>query len=292
MQNLLSMNDLSVTEMMHIIERAVEIKNGKYTMLAEKKYIANLFFENSTRTKLSFEMAERKLGIETIPFDITSSSIQKGESLYDTCKTLEAIGCDALVIRHPDEAYYKELHGLNIPIINGGDGSGSHPTQSLLDLMTIYEHFGTFDLDVVICGDILHSRVAKSNFQALKKLGSRVGFVAPEVYQYVHEDYSYVSFDDAIESVDVVMLLRVQHERHEADMSYTKEEYNTRYGMNQVRYDKLKDSAIIMHPAPVNRDVEIQSTLIESGKSVIFKQMENGVYTRMSVLEQILGGQS
>lgn len=286
------MNDLSVTEIMEIIERAIDIKNGNYNLLTDKKYIANLFFEDSTRTKLSFEMAERKLGIETIPFDIATSSVQKGESLYDTCKTMEAIGCDALVIRHPDEAYYKELEGLNIPIINGGDGSGSHPTQSLLDLMTIYERFGTFDLNIVICGDILHSRVAKSNFQALKKLGGRVRFVAPEVYQYVHEDYSYVNIDKVIDTVDVVMLLRVQHERHDADMSYTKEEYNTRYGMNEARYDKLKDDAIIMHPAPVNRDVEIQSALIESDKSVIFKQMENGVYTRMSVLEQILGGQS
>ncbi len=286
------MNDLSVTEIMEIIERAIDIKNGNYNLLTDKKYIANLFFEDSTRTKLSFEMAERKLGIETIPFDIATSSVQKGESLYDTCKTMEAIGCDALVIRHPDEAYYKELEGLNIPIINGGDGSGSHPTQSLLDLMTIYERFGTFDLNIVICGDILHSRVAKSNFQALKKLGGRVRFVAPEVYQYVHEDYSYVNIDKVIDTVDVVMLLRVQHERHDADMSYTKEEYNTRYGMNEARYDKLKDDAIIMHPAPVNRDVEIQSALIESDKSVIFKQMENGVYTRMSVLERILGGQS
>lgn len=292
MRSLLSMNDLSVTEIMEIIERAIDIKNGNYNLLTDKKYIANLFFEDSTRTKLSFEMAERKLGIETIPFDIATSSVQKGESLYDTCKTMEAIGCDALVIRHPDEAYYKELEGLNIPIINGGDGSGSHPTQSLLDLMTIYERFGTFDLNIVICGDILHSRVAKSNFQALKKLGGRVRFVAPEVYQYVHEDYSYVNIDKVIDTVDVVMLLRVQHERHDADMSYTKEEYNTRYGMNEARYDKLKDDAIIMHPAPVNRDVEIQSALIESDKSVIFKQMENGVYTRMSVLEQILGGQS
>ncbi len=292
MRSLLSMNDLSVTEIMEIIERAIDIKNGNYNLLTDKKYIANLFFEDSTRTKLSFEMAERKLGIETIPFDIATSSVQKGESLYDTCKTMEAIGCDALVIRHPDEAYYKELEGLNIPIINGGDGSGSHPTQSLLDLMTIYERFGTFDLNIVICGDILHSRVAKSNFQALKKLGGRVRFVAPEVYQYVHEDYSYVNIDKVIDTVDVVMLLRVQHERHDADMSYTKEEYNTRYGMNEARYDKLKDDAIIMHPAPVNRDVEIQSALIESDKSVIFKQMENGVYTRMSVLERILGGQS
>ena len=289
MRNLLSMNELSTTEIKNIIKRAIEIKNGDYTTFQEKKFVANLFLENSTRTKLSFEMAERKLGIESIPFDAMGSSLSKGESLYDTCKTLESIGCDALVIRHPDDAYYESLEGLNIPIINGGDGSGSHPTQSLLDLMTIYETFGTFDLDIVICGDIRHSRVAKSNFQALTKLGSRVKFVAPEVYQYEHEDYSYVNFDDVISSVDVVMLLRVQHERHDNVMSDVIDEYNSRYGLNETRYNKLKDNAIIMHPAPVNRDVEISSELVERDKSVIFNQMENGVYTRMSVLELILG---
>lgn len=289
MRNLLSMNELSTTEIKSIIKRAIEIKNGDYTPFQEKKFVANLFLENSTRTKLSFEMAERKLGIESIPFDAMGSSLSKGESLYDTCKTLESIGCDALVIRHPDDAYYESLEGLNIPVINGGDGSGSHPTQSLLDLMTIYETFGTFDLDIVICGDIRHSRVAKSNFQALTKLGSRVKFVAPEVYQYDHEDYSYVNFDDVISSVDVVMLLRVQHERHDQVTSDVIEEYNSRYGLNEARYNKLKDNAIIMHPAPVNRDVEISSKLVERDKSVIFKQMENGVYTRMSVLELILG---
>lgn len=290
MHNLLTMNELSTTEIMTIIKRAIAIKNGDYSPFNEKKFVANLFFENSTRTKLSFEMAERKLGIESIPFDAMGSSLSKGESLYDTCKTLEAIGCDALVIRHPDDAYYEALEGLNIPIINGGDGSGSHPTQSLLDLMTIYETFGTFDLNIVIAGDILHSRVAKSNYQALTKLGSRVKFVAPEVYQYVNDDYSYVNIDDVISRVDVVMLLRVQHERHDTTMHYSKEEYNRRYGLNESRYNKLKEQAIIMHPAPVNRDVEISSELIEREKSVIFKQMENGVYTRMSVLEQILGG--
>lgn len=289
MRNLLSMNELSTTEIKSIIKRAIEIKNGDYTTFQEKKFVANLFLENSTRTKLSFEMAERKLGIESIPFDAMGSSLSKGESLYDTCKTLESIGCDALVIRHPDDAYYESLKGLKIPVINGGDGSGSHPTQSLLDLMTIYETFGTFDLDIVICGDIRHSRVAKSNFQALTKLGSRVKFVAPEVYQYDHEDYSYVNFDDVISSVDVVMLLRVQHERHDQVTSDVIEEYNSRYGLNEARYNKLKDNAIIMHPAPVNRDVEISSKLVERDKSVIFKQMENGVYTRMSVLELILG---
>lgn len=177
MDNLLSMQQLSTDDMLRIVKRAVAIKNGEYEPFSEQLFVANLFFENSTRTKLSFEVAEARLGMERIPFEVSTSSVQKGESLYDTCKTLEAIGCDALVIRHPQEAYYEELEGLNIPIINGGDGSGSHPTQSLLDIMTIYEKFGTFEgLNIVICGDIKHSRVAKSNCDALTRLGANVFF--------------------------------------------------------------------------------------------------------------------
>lgn len=284
------MEDLSTLEIMNLIDRAIEMKAGNYEPFEKQMFIANLFYENSTRTKMSFEVAERRLGLESLPFDVMHSSVSKGESLYDTCKTLEAIGCDALVIRHPEDRYYEQLEGLTIPIINGGDGSGSHPTQSLLDLMTIYEKFNTFNINIMICGDIEHSRVAKSNFQALKKLGANVLFVAPDVYQFQHDDYHYVNIDEHISDVDVVMLLRVQHERHDLAMNYTKEEYNARYGLNEERYSKLKENAIIMHPAPVNRNVEIIDALVESDKSVIFEQMTNGVYMRMSILEHLLGG--
>lgn len=290
MRHLHSITDLSNEAIMTTIQRAIEIKNGNVANFSEI-YAANLFFENSTRTKCSFEVAERKLGMQVIPFETGTSSVTKGESLYDTCKTMESIGCNVLVIRHPENDYYKQLDGLNIPIVNGGDGSGQHPTQCLLDLMTIYEEFGKFDgLKVVICGDILNSRVARSNFDALTRLGAEVKFVAPDAWIDNSIPAEYVNIDDVIEEVDVCMLLRVQHERHDKASSFTKEEYNNRFGLNQARYDKLKDNAIILHPAPVNRDVEIASELVEAPKARIFKQMENGVYTRMSILSQVIEG--
>lgn len=288
MRQLHSITELSNEAIMTTIQRAIEIKNFHVPNFNDV-YVANLFFENSTRTKCSFEMAERKLGLQVIPFETSTSSVSKGESLYDTCKTLESIGCNVLVIRHPENDYYNQLKGLNIPIVNGGDGSGQHPTQCLLDLMTIYEEFGKFEgLKVVICGDILNSRVARSNYDALTRLGADVQFVAPDAWIDPSIPAKYVNIDDVIEEVDVCMLLRVQHERHDKASSFTKEEYNANYGLNQARYDKLKEHAIILHPAPVNRDVEIISELVEAPKARIFKQMENGVYTRMSILSQVI----
>lgn len=235
-------------------------------------------------------MAQAKLGMKTIDFEVSTSSVNKGESLYDTCKTMEAIGCQALVIRHPENKYYEQLEGLNIPVINGGDGSGSHPTQCLLDLMTIYEKFGKFQgLNIIICGDILHSRVAKSNYQALTKLGANVRFVAPESYREAELGATYVEMDDVINDVDVCMLLRVQLERHTEDDRDLIAIYHEQYGLTQARYDALKANAIVMHPAPVNRGVEISSHLVEAEKSVIFEQMTNGVYTRMAILQTLLG---
>ena len=289
MKHLLSMDDLSQDEIMALIDRALMIKQGDVTPFADRLYVSNLFFENSTRTKKSFEMAQAKLGMHTIDFEVSTSSVNKGESLYDTCKTMEAIGCDALVIRHPQNEYYKELEGLNIPVINGGDGSGSHPSQSLLDLLTIYERFGKFEgLKVIIVGDILHSRVAKSNFQALTKLGAQVKFVAPAEYQDHNIPVEYVEMDEVIDQVDVCMLLRVQLERHVYNHEDIQAEYNQKYGMNPERYARLKEDAIIMHPAPINRGVEITSELVEADKSVIFQQMTNGVYMRMSILQTVL----
>ncbi|TDM17940.1 aspartate carbamoyltransferase catalytic subunit [Macrococcoides canis] len=289
MKHLHSITELSNDDIMHTIERAIKIKNGEIPHF-ENIYTANLFFENSTRTKCSFEMAERKLGFLVIPFETSTSSVTKGESLYDTCKTLESIGCDVLVIRHPENNYYEQLKGLNIPVVNGGDGSGQHPTQCLLDLMTIYEEFGKFEgLEVIICGDILNSRVARSNYYALTNLGADVKFVAPEIWQDHSLPASYVKIDDVINTVDVCMLLRVQHERHiNTNRGFSKEGYNAQFGLTKARYEQLKDSAIVLHPAPVNRDVEIDSDLVEAPKSRIFKQMENGVYTRMSILSQVI----
>lgn len=292
MKNLLSMEEVNVNDIESLITRALEIKYGKPVMKLNDKTVVNLFYENSTRTKVSFEMAEKNLNLTQLPFDIATSSVSKGESLYDTCKTLEAIGADALIIRHPDNKYYQELENINIPIINGGDGSGSHPTQSLLDMMTIYENLGRIaGLKIAIVGDIKHSRVAKSNAQALSKMGADVYFSGPEVLQEASLNVPYIDLDEAVKTCDVVMLLRVQHERHESFEEMDKSEYNRLYGMNEKRLKEMKNHAIIMHPAPMNRGVEITDSLVECEKSVIFEQMSNGVFMRMSILERVLEGE-
>ncbi|MGE7545553.1 aspartate carbamoyltransferase catalytic subunit [Sporosarcina newyorkensis] len=290
MEHLVSMKDLTVEEIMLILDRAAIFKRLGFRELPGTYTVCNLFFEPSTRTKTSFEMAERKIGAQIIPFETSFSSTLKGETLYDTIRTLEAIGLDALVIRHPSDGFYEELiDRTNVAIINAGDGSGQHPTQSLLDLFTIQEEFGSFEgLKVLIAGDISHSRVARSNAEALQKLGAEVTFLCPP--EWAGEFESVDNWDEVIETSDVVMLLRVQHERHNTEMAYTKAAYHEQYGLTVERAGRMKSEAIIMHPAPVNRDVEIADCLIESPQSRIFKQVENGVYIRAAVLELILKG--
>ncbi|MDN4607530.1 aspartate carbamoyltransferase catalytic subunit [Sporosarcina highlanderae] len=288
MKNLLSMKDLTIDEISAILDRAAMLKRYGIRALPQKYMVSNLFFEPSTRTKMSFEVAEKKLGLETIPFEAGSSSAVKGETLYDTLRTLEEIGLDAVVIRHPEERYYEDLVGkMKMAIINGGDGSGQHPTQSLLDLYTIKETLGGFKgLNVLIAGDISHSRVAKSNADALTKLGANVKFLCPPEWA---GDFPYVSdWEEVIYTSDVVMLLRVQHERHDGKMRFTKEEYHEKYGLTVEREREMKPGSIIMHPAPVNRDVEIAGSLVECSRSMIYKQVENGVYIRAAILETIL----
>ena len=243
MKNIVKMGDLTNEEVFQLIHRGLELKNGKHVESRDDLYVANLFFENSTRTKHSFEIAEHKHKLKVINFEVATSSVNKGETLYDTCKTLEMLGCNMLVIRHSQNAYYDDLKNLNIPILNGGDGSGEHPSQCLLDLMTMYEKFGTFEnLNIIIAGDIKNSRVAKSNYRMLTRLGAKVRFVCPDIYK--DETLGeVVDFDDVIGEVDVCMLLRVQHERHAEKMGLTKEEYHEQYGLTPQRYEKLKETA-------------------------------------------------
>ncbi|MCA1062305.1 aspartate carbamoyltransferase catalytic subunit [Rossellomorea aquimaris] len=289
MKNLFTMNDLSKEEIIELLDAAERFKEGETWEQGRNKYVANLFFEASTRTKCSFEMAERKLGLEVIPFEAQTSSVQKGESLYDTVKTLESIGVDTVVIRHSLERYFDELAPLTIRVINGGDGCGNHPTQCLLDLLTIRQEFGRFDgLKVSIIGDIAHSRVARSNAEALTKLGAEVIFSGPEEWFPNQVRHRYIPIDECIEDSDVVMLLRIQHERHNSTSSLTKDEYHERFGLTEGRKVRMKPTGIILHPAPVNRGVEIADSLVECDQSRIFKQMENGVYVRMAVLKRAL----
>lgn len=296
LKNVVSMETLTNEEVLSLIKRGIEFKNGAKAHYDEQHIIANLFFEPSTRTHKAFEVAELKLGCDLLDFDSKTSSINKGETLYDTILTMSALGVDVCVIRHPEVDYYKELvesPTITTSIVNGGDGSGQHPSQSLLDLMTIYQEFGHFDgLKIVIAGDLDHSRVAKSNMQILKRLGAELYFAGPEVWRSEEfADYGqFVTLDEVVDQVDVLMLLRVQHERHDDDSLFSKENYHRLHGLTQERYDRLKDTAIIMHPAPVNRDVEIADHLVEAPKSRIVEQMTNGVFVRMAIIESVLNG--
>ncbi len=296
LKHLLTIEELTLPQVLGLIKRAEQFKNGATWQAKNQLFAANLFFENSTRTHRSFELAERKLKLEVIQFDASTSSLNKGESLYDTVLTMSAIGVDIVVIRHPQEEYYRELvHSASITcsIINGGDGRGQHPTQCLLDLMTIYEEFGHFDgLKVAIVGDIANSRVARSNAGILQRLGADVYFSGPsEWYDNDFDQYGqHKLIDELVPMVDVMMLLRVQHERHDGKYSFSQEDYHTNYGLTLKRAKNMRKEAIIMHPAPVNRNVEIADELVEAKNSRIITQMTNGVYVRMAVLEAIIAG--
>lgn len=291
-RSLLGLKDLSREEITFILDRAAhwEQQQEKVTPTLAHKFVANMFFENSTRTRNSFEMAEKRLGMEVINFSAESSSVEKGESIYDTVRTLESLGMDVGVIRLKPVGLLQELaERVQIPLINAGDGNNEHPTQALLDLYTMRKEFGSLEgLNVAIVGDVEHSRVARSNLWALEKFGASVNFCAPDNMRINDLDVSYISFEEALRA-DVVMMLRVQLERHEGSGLFTStEQYRSAYGMTAERMAMMKEHAIIMHPAPVNRNVEIDDELVECSKSRIFTQMKNGVPVRMAVMERAL----
>ena len=288
MKGLLTLKELSTDKIVDIIKYALELKEGLSVSYDGKK-MATLFFENSTRTHYSFITAMINLGIKVVDFNAGISSVQKGETLYDTIRTFEALGMDGVVIRHSEDEYFKQLENIKIPIFNGGDGKSNHPTQSLLDLMTIYEEFGHFDgLKCSIIGDVSHSRVAHTNIEVMERLGMKVTISGPS--EYNDGSAPYEEMDEAVKNSDVVMLLRVQFERHSQNMSMTVEEYHEKFGLTKSRVDTMKESAIIMHPAPFNRGVEIADEVCECEKSRIYKQMTNGVYIRMAVISMALDG--
>lgn len=288
---MLTTRDLTVEKINALLKTAAEFADGKTLKAATEIYVSNLFFEDSTRTKTSFDLAQRRMGLHVVPFDVTASSVNKGESLYDTVKTLESLGVNLAVIRHKQDKYYEDLKNLNISVINGGDGSGNHPSQTLLDLMTIQQEFGKFKgLKIGIVGDVKHSRVANSNAEALRKLGAKVYFSGPEKWfdEGTIINGTYLSIDDLVREVDVLMLLRIQHERHGEKMKISLESYHKKFGLTKEREKVMKKGAIIMHPAPINRGVEIDSDLVECERSRIFKQMKNGVFARMAILKDAL----
>jgi len=292
-RSLLGLKDISRNEIESILDRAAywESQTEKVVPILSSQFVANMFFENSTRTRFSFEMAEKRLGAEVLNFSSAASSVEKGESIYDTVRTLESMGIDAGVIRmKPDGILQNLAETIKVPLINAGDGNNEHPTQALLDLYTMRKNFGELKgLKVSIIGDIRHSRVARSNLWALQKFGAQVSFCAPESMAAPElEQYApYVSMDEALQS-DVVMMLRVQLERHATGILKSGNEYREQYGLTEARASNLSRNTMIMHPAPVNRNVEIDDAVVESAQSFIFPQMSNGVPIRMAVMERAL----
>ncbi|AJY76389.1 aspartate carbamoyltransferase catalytic subunit [Paenibacillus beijingensis] len=292
-KSMLGLKDLAREEIEAILARAAywEQEPSKVNPVLQGKFVANMFFENSTRTRFSFEVAEKRLGAEVLNFSAAASSVQKGESIYDTVRTLESMGIDAGVIRLKPIGVLAELaEKIKVPLINAGDGNNEHPTQALLDLFTMRKHFNSLQgLNVAIVGDVKHSRVARSNYWGLSKLGANVKFCAPPNMKADDLDVPYVTIDEAL-GADVVMMLRVQLERHESGMIKSAEDYRTHYGLTVERAARIGKHAIIMHPAPVNRNVEIDDELVEHPQSRIFAQMQNGVPIRMAVIERALNG--
>ncbi|MBP3964276.1 aspartate carbamoyltransferase catalytic subunit [Paenibacillus lignilyticus] len=290
-RSLLGLKELSKEEISSILDRAAywEASSNKVEPVQQGKFVANMFFENSTRTRFSFEVAEKRLGTEVLNFSAAVSSVQKGESIYDTVRTLESMGIDAGVIRLKPIGVLAELaQKIKVPLINAGDGNNEHPTQALLDLYTMRKQFGELKgLTVSIIGDVQHSRVARSNLYALQKFGVNVRFCAPETMKAAELDVPYVSMAEALRS-DVVMMLRVQLERHESGILSSAESYREQFGLTEERAATLAPHTIIMHPAPINRDVEIDDALVEHPQSRIFPQMANGVPIRMAVIERAL----
>jgi aspartate carbamoyltransferase catalytic subunit len=248
--------------------------------------IVNAFFENSTRTLLSFEIAANRLGAQVVTMQVEHSSIKKGETLEDTARTLNAMRPNALVIRHGTSGAPAEVAAvMDCPVINAGDGTGEHPTQALLDAATIRQHFGRIEgLKVAVCGDIRHSRVARSNAKLLKRLGAELHFAGPP--SLVPEDLGGTLIDEAVQDADVVMMLRVQRERMDEDLGDAPGEFLARYGLTRERFANASPDAVVMHPGPINRGVEIEGSLADPpSRSLIVRQVEMGVAVRMACLD-------
>ena len=308
MKHLLSINDLSKSEAIQILDTAQELARVsdapmKKLPTLRGRTIVNLFFEDSTRTRISFEAAAKRLSADVINFSAKGSSVSKGESLKDTALTLQAMGADAVIIRHSASGAAKRLadsHWTNGAVINAGDGTHEHPSQALLDAFTIRKHLTKAGDDlsgvkVAIVGDVLHSRVARSNVMLLEKLGAQVVLVAPPTLLPVGVEnwparISY-DLDSVLPQVDAIMMLRIQMERMTDSFFPSAREYSRYFGLNQDRLSSLKPEAIVMHPGPMNRGLEITAESADSARSVIVEQVSNGISVRMAILYLLLAGE-
>lgn len=295
-KHLLGLKDISAEEIEEILETAAEMKkilnqNVKKTPHLQGKNVTTLFYENSTRTRVSFETAAKIMGANTFNISASSSSVQKGETLIDTGKTLEALLTDVVVIRHNKSGAAQLLskHVRNMSVVNGGDGMNEHPTQALLDMLTIREKFGSFKgLKVVIAGDVKHSRVARSNIWGLNKMGAEVTLVAPSTLMPMEIESMGVKatsdLDSVLEGANVLMGLRLQLERQQAGLFPSAAEYHKYYGLTPARINRADPDAILMHPGPINRGLELSSDAADGDSSYILEQVTNGVAVRMAVL--------
>lgn len=299
-KDLLGLKDMIAEEICDILDHTDGMKaafvGGKQLENLRGKCVATLFYENSTRTRNSFETAARLLGARTMSISVSTSSVQKGETLIDTGRTLDALGTDLVVIRH-SMAGTPNLLAANVKasVVNAGDGMNEHPTQSLLDLYTMKEKFGTLKgLKVVIVGDVKHSRVARSNIWALGKMGAETIVVAPYTLlpSGIEELGCEVNTDleEALIGANVVMGLRIQLERQKAGLFPSLGEYSDEFGINADRLYGICENALVMHPGPINRGVEIASEVADSGNSAICEQVTNGVAVRMAVMDMLVGG--
>jgi len=279
------LSSLSVKDIEKLINDAILFKKGN-PLLLKNKYICNIFLEPSTRTKTSFIIAETNAEMKIINIDEDSSSFKKNETLIDTIITLKSMGIKNFVIRSRTSEHFLNKNKINdITIINGGCGRDSHPTQVLLDLVTIKEHFGKFkDLKILFCGDLHNSRVYHDNKNTMEKLGMKIFTCGPNNLVKNFQDTTHIKDTKNLSEFDIVMFLRVQHERHEDEFSV--DGYNKKFGLNKDNIKTLSKEAIIMHPGPVNRGVEIENDLVYTNKSKITEQVKNGVYARMAILNR------
>lgn len=298
-KDLLGLRELKKEEILYFLDAAQEFKalnNGdiKKNDFLKGKTVINAFYENSTRTRVSFEIAAKRLGADAINFTASQSSSKKGETLIDTIANMEAMKTDIFVLRHENSGAAKFVaQNSDASIVNAGDGLNEHPTQALLDLMTILEHKKSFEnLSVTIIGDILHSRVARSNIWAMRKLGINVKlFAPPTMMPYNTEVFDCTvckSMEEAVEGVDVIMMLRIQLERQGGSLFPSVREYCKFFALNMQHINLANKGVIVMHPGPINRGVEIASSVADNKEvSVILNQVENGVAIRMAVLHTL-----
>jgi aspartate carbamoyltransferase catalytic subunit len=300
-KHLLSVNQLGPEDIIRILDtadsfREVGTRVIKKVPALRGRTVVNLFYESSTRTRISFELAAKRLSADVINFSTSGSSVSKGESLKDSALTLEAMGADAIVIRHSSSGSPHTLtRWVDASVINAGDGTHEHPTQALLDLYTIREHFPSFDgLRVAIVGDVLHSRVARSGTLALARMGAQVTLIGPPTLIPPEApswgaDVSY-ELDPVLPKLDVCYMLRVQRERQRQQYFPSVREYSRLFGLTRARVGSLPDGALVMHPGPMNRGVEIASDVADLPRSLITDQVTNGIAVRMALLYLMLGG--